>query len=270
MLNDTTYLLDETFNCLNSIHDLQQELKKRQAQGEADETMGTDEELSNNLEENERKVKSYMGLSNKTMELFKLFTEEVPSGFVLPEIVDRLAGMLDYNLSIMVGPKCSNLKVAEPEKYGFEPKKILTDLVQIYVNLSTQPAFVTAVARDGRSFNISYFKKAENILRTKTFVKNEVINTLVEFANQAETTRVAEENEELELGEIPDEFLDPLMFTLMEDPVILPSSKISIDRSTIKAHLLSDSTDPFNRMPLKLEDVIDDVELKQKSQSLNN
>ena len=54
------------------------------------------------------------------------------------------------------------------------------------------------------------------------------------------------------------------MFTLMEDPVILPSSKISIDRSTIKAHLLSDSTDPFNRMPLKLEDVIDDVELKQK------
>lgn len=264
MLNDTTYLLDETFNCLNSIHDLQQELKKRQAQGEADETMGTDEELSNNLEENERKVKSYMGLSNKTMELFKLFTEEVPSGFVLPEIVDRLAGMLDYNLSIMVGPKCSNLKVAEPEKYGFEPKKILTDLVQIYVNLSTQPAFVTAVARDGRSFNISYFKKAENILRTKTFVKNEVINTLVEFANQAETTRVAEENEELELGEIPEEFLDPLMFTLMEDPVILPSSKISIDRSTIKAHLLSDSTDPFNRMPLKLEDVIDDVELKQK------
>ena len=68
----------------------------------------------------------------------------------------------------------------------------------------------------------------------------------------------------MELGEIPEEFLDPLMFTLMEDPVILPSSKISIDRSTIKAHLLSDSTDPFNRMPLKLEDVIDDVELKQK------
>lgn len=56
------------------------------------------------------------------------------------------------------------------------------------------------------------------------------------------------------------------MFTLMEDPVILPSSRVSIDRSTIKAHLLSDSTDPFNRVPLKLEDVIDDVELKQKIQ----
>lgn len=46
------------------------------------------------------------------------------------------------------------------------------------------------------------------------------------------------------------------MYTLMEDPVILPSSKISIDRSTIRSHLLSDPHDPFNRVPLKMEDVL--------------
>ena len=31
----------------------------------------------------------------------------------------------------------------------------------------------------------------------------------------------------------PDEFLDPLMVTLMEDPVELPGSKTIIDRITI-------------------------------------
>lgn len=46
------------------------------------------------------------------------------------------------------------------------------------------------------------------------------------------------------------------MYTIMEDPVILPTSKISIDLSTIKSHLLSDPSDPFNRTPLKIEDVI--------------
>ena len=46
------------------------------------------------------------------------------------------------------------------------------------------------------------------------------------------------------------------MFTLMRDPVILPTSKTSIDRSTIKAHLLSDSKDPFNRAPLSIDEVI--------------
>lgn len=46
------------------------------------------------------------------------------------------------------------------------------------------------------------------------------------------------------------------MFTLMEDPVILPSSRVSIDRATIRSHLLSDPHDPFNRVLLKMEDVL--------------
>ncbi|KAI3404279.2 ufd2 [Candida oxycetoniae] len=264
MLNDTTYLLDESFNLLNSIHDYQVEMKRRLVGEPTNEEMGSTEELSNNLESAEKRAKSLMSLSNKTIELFKLFTREVPQGFVLPELVDRLAGMLDFNLSVLVGPKCSNLKVEAPEKYDFEPKKVLSDICEVYVNLSSQKEFVVAVSRDGRSFNISYFEKAENILTTRTFVDNKIIDRLRKFSQKAEENRKVEENEELELGEVPDEFLDPLMFTLMEDPVILPSSKISIDRSTIKAHLLSDATDPFNRMPLKLENVIDDVELKEK------
>jgi len=50
--------------------------------------------------------------------------------------------------------------------------------------------------------------------------------------------------------------LDPLMATLMKDPVTLPSSKATVDLATIKSHLLSDPTDPFNRVPLKIEDVV--------------
>jgi ubiquitin conjugation factor E4 B len=46
------------------------------------------------------------------------------------------------------------------------------------------------------------------------------------------------------------------MATVMRDPVILPTSRTVIDRSTIKSHLLSDATDPFNRTPLSIEDVI--------------
>lgn len=50
--------------------------------------------------------------------------------------------------------------------------------------------------------------------------------------------------------------LDPLMYTLMRDPVTLPSSRAIVDRSTIKSHLLSDAKDPFNRVPLTFEEVI--------------
>lgn len=53
----------------------------------------------------------------------------------------------------------------------------------------------------------------------------------------------------------------------MEDPVILPTSKTSIDRSTIRSHLLSDPNDPFNRAPLKIEDVVPDTDLLARIQA---
>jgi ubiquitin conjugation factor E4 B len=48
----------------------------------------------------------------------------------------------------------------------------------------------------------------------------------------------------------------------MRDPVLLPSSKTIVDRSTIKQHYLSDATDPFNRVALAWEDITDATELK--------
>lgn len=39
----------------------------------------------------------------------------------------------------------------------------------------------------------------------------------------------------------------------MEDPVLLPTSNVIVDRSTIRAHLLGDTRDPFNRKPLSMD-----------------
>lgn len=50
----------------------------------------------------------------------------------------------------------------------------------------------------------------------------------------------------------------------MRDPVLLPSSKAIVDRSTIKQHYLSDATDPFNRQPLAWEDIQDAVEVREQ------
>jgi hypothetical protein len=54
------------------------------------------------------------------------------------------------------------------------------------------------------------------------------------------------------------------MCTMMKDPVLLPTSNTVVDRSTIIQHLLSIPLDPFNRAPLTIEQVVADVELKQK------
>ncbi|KAM3183330.1 hypothetical protein ACTXT7_010560 [Hymenolepis weldensis] len=65
----------------------------------------------------------------------------------------------------------------------------------------------------------------------------------------------------------PEDFCDPIMGEIMEDPVRLPTSNKILDRKTIYRHLLSDPKDPFNRQPLEMSMVIPEIELKEKIQA---
>jgi ubiquitin conjugation factor E4 B len=63
---------------------------------------------------------------------------------------------------------------------------------------------------------------------------------------------VVKQKDEMDIDCInaPEEFRDPLMDTLMIDPVCLPTSNKIMDRSIIMRHLLNSATDPFNRQNL--------------------
>ena len=63
----------------------------------------------------------------------------------------------------------------------------------------------------------------------------------------------------------PPAFLDPLTCALMDDPVILRSSRQRLDRSTAARLLLGPApADPFSRAPLSAEDLEPDDDLRQQ------
>lgn len=257
LLNDQTYLLDEALAKLAEIHGLQIELDESE-----DKTTEQYQEKQSNLQQSERQASSYLQLGTETLSMLDLFTASIPTAFCTPEVVDRLAAMLDYNLEALVGPKCTGLKVQNPEKYQFDPKALLSGIVGIFLNLRAYNDFVVAVARDGRSYKKENFVRAASIIRKFSLKSSSDVENLETFVTNVETRKAEYEQDEEDLGDIPDEFLDPLMGELMQDPVILPTSKTIIDRSTIKRHLLNDATDPFNRAPLDLKNVIPATELK--------
>ena len=170
--------------------------------------------------------------------------------------------MLDYNLESLVGPKQRSLKVEKPEDYGFNPKMLLSDLMDVYLNLSAKPNFHQAIARDGRSYKPSNFDAAANIVSRFGLKSSEELKRWKYMQDKVTSAKESEEAEEEDLDDAPEEFFDPLMATVMTDPVILPISRSVMDRSTIRQHLLSDPHDPFNRAPLKIEEVEDNHELK--------
>ncbi|WBW74100.1 ubiquitin-protein ligase E4 Ufd2 [Schizosaccharomyces osmophilus] len=261
MLNDATYLLDEALLKLKDIHDLQEKVNEAINTGESNQTV---QESQQNLVATERHASVYCQLGNETILMLRLFTSSIPKAFCALEIVERLAAMLNYNLQALCGPRCRNLKVRDPTKYKFDPKSLLSTILDVYLNLCNEDNFVEAVAHDGRSYSKEIFERALGIVRKHNLKSSFDIENISNFVNKVEKFRLEEENEEEDMGEAPDHFLDPLMFTIMKDPVILPRSGMSIDRSTIKAHLLSDNTDPFNRTPLTLEDVTPNNALREE------
>ncbi|KAL8881645.1 MAG: hypothetical protein Q9198_001190, partial [Flavoplaca austrocitrina] len=215
LLNDVTFVLDESLTAFQQIHNLSEELQNPQHLEQA-----ARQEKEEALSGAKSKAKSYMQLTNETVAMLKLFTEALADAFTMPEIVQRLADMLDYNLDALVGPKSNELKVENPREYDFQPKALLADIIDVYLNLKSKESFIFAVARDGRSYKPANFEKATTILRLKAkeLKSPEELRAWTALGAMFKKAKEADDQAEDDLGEIPDEFLDPVMATLMTDP----------------------------------------------------
>ncbi|KAH8883682.1 hypothetical protein GQ53DRAFT_428166 [Thozetella sp. PMI_491] len=256
LMNDATYVLDEALSKFPKIQALQESLN--------DPSLPPQErqKIEEELRTNEDQATSYMQLANETVSMMKLFTSALSESFTMPEIVQRLAGMLDYNLEVLT-VKSRNLKVDKPEKYHFNPRTLLPEIVEIYLNLGGSTAFVEAVAADGRSYKPETFAATTRILRGKFLKGHEEIAAWEALCHKISIAKEILDRAEQDFGDVPPEFEDPIMGDLMKDPVVLPSSHI-VDRSTIVQHLLSDQKDPFTRQPMTIDDVIPAIELLEK------
>jgi len=172
--------------------------------------------------------------------------------------------MLNFNLTQLCGPKCKNLKVKTPEKYGWEPRILLGQLADIYLHLDCD-VFAAALASDQRSFRQELFEEAASRMEKANIRYGTPLAQFRALGQKAQHIVIQNLKHDTDYSDAPEEFRDPLMDEIMQDPVILPSGKV-MDRSVIMRHLLNSSTDPFNRQPLSEEMLVTNSELKTRIQ----
>ncbi|KAG7477544.1 hypothetical protein MATL_G00070780 [Megalops atlanticus] len=263
LINDTTFLLDESLESLKRIHEVQEEMKNK----EQWEQLPREQQQSrqSQLTQDERVSRSYLALATETVDMFHILTKQVQKPFLRPELGPRLAAMLNFNLQQLCGPKCRDLKVENPEKYGFEPKKLLDQLTDIYLQLDCA-RFAKAIADDQRSYSRELFEEVISKMKKAGIKSTIAIEKFKLLSEKVEEIVARNSQSEIDYSDAPDEFKDPLMDTLMTDPVRLPSGNI-MDRAIILRHLLNSPTDPFNRQPLT-ENMLESVpELKERIQA---
>ncbi|XP_069597590.1 ubiquitin conjugation factor E4 B isoform X1 [Ranitomeya imitator] len=263
LINDTTFLLDESLESLKRIHEMQEEMRSKEHwdQLPRDQQQARQSQLA----QDERVSRSYLALATETVDMFHILTKQVQKPFLRPELGPRLAAMLNFNLQQLCGPKCRDLKVENPEKYGFEPKKLLDQLTDIYLHLDCA-RFAKAIADDQRSYSKELFEEVISKMKKAGIKSTIAIEKFKLLAEKVEEIVARNARAEIDYSDAPDEFRDPLMDTLMSEPVRLPSGTI-MDRSIILRHLLNSSTDPFNRQELT-ENMLEPVpELKERIQA---
>uniref|UniRef100_A0A3B0MG46 RING-type E3 ubiquitin transferase n=1 Tax=Theileria annulata TaxID=5874 RepID=A0A3B0MG46_THEAN len=293
LLNDTNFLIEEVVSYLT-------EIRRREIAGiSLDETTSEDQQSTENNEnaddqyvqegaidanqlrsiagpELKGRTRSFVEYGFEICSLLNILCSEFPSDItsssvLLPQVVTCLGCCLES----LAGPKCLQLKVKNMDEYGFKPKEWLSKIMQCYISLYEHndsdevTPFVKAVVNDERYYKPEIFNRCIRFSTREMFLNyrniksfNNLSNKLLEYAKQTTMLYDNAVNDE-----IPENYLDPIMMDIMEDPVLLPTSGKIMDRKNIERHLMSESTDPFTRAPLERDQLIEQPELREEISS---
>lgn len=199
-------------------------------------------------------------LKELTKNYLNLLMEYLESNFMLLstnsglysslEIKNTFANTINSLLVYMLGEKKKFLNVKQKDDYNFNPKNILYLIYKLLIPLSDDLEFQTSLIYE--QYNPGkLILKMNSILynnfkinESESFVLKQFGNLLLDKFNK---------NKSLEEIEIPEEFCDPILDSLIEKPVYLPNSDIIMDKEVIARHLITDQHNPFNREPLTIE-----------------
>ena len=243
-LNDVNYLFEELLDFIKNIRLI---------------TRTTSESYNRYLS----LIKSDYIFLMEELDFLLICSKHIPKIIISKEILTKFILMANNYLNLFTNKNYLSTLKNELKNISL---KLSNKLIKVYQEVIFSEDTIEIVANDTRSYHKELFK---NIIQTlKEYLNQSDIEQISSF-NKLVIDYVSKKSDELEKT-IPEDIRDPIMFTLIQDPVILPSSNILMDKSVIITHLLSDLTDPFNRDFLDIdklneynnqEDVIEKLEL---------
>lgn len=226
----------------------------------------TRDQIKERHEANERDCRGSSGLCLETLNMLNYLTsdEVIRVPFLMDEILPRFTSTLLSVLTKLVGSKSLEIKVDNMQSYNFQPKVMLKEVCLAMIHFADYEEFCVAITKDGYFGNGDQFGRALGTVSKLRLLEPSEEALLRKLHENVEKAKIVTADLESLIADAPQEFLDPVLDTVMRDPVRLPTSNTIIDRSTITQHLLNAETDPFNRQHLTMDMVEPVPELRQR------
>ena len=166
------------------------------------------------------------------------------------ELKNTFSNLINVLLTNMVGENKKYLNINDKDQYLFNPKLILQLVHKLISPFLENDIFIDSLLYEQYNTGKMINKMKGILVKINKISYSEAykLNTLSEKLNSKYN-----KNLKLEDIEIPDEFCDPILDTLITDPVYLPNTDIIMDKEVIARHLITDQHNPFNREELTLE-----------------
>lgn len=98
LMNDTTFLLDESLESLKRIHEVQELISDEPNWAKlSSEQQGV---RMRQLNSDERQCRSYLTLARETVDMFHYLTMDIKEPFLKPALVDRYVGLLCFTVDV--------------------------------------------------------------------------------------------------------------------------------------------------------------------------
>lgn len=274
MMNDATFQLGEGLDTLAEVRKLVREGGEAALSRPAASDVSTDEQNAEGTDlyrqsraDPKEHCKTYMKMGNRTIRTLWSISREAPDVIVgkLNVLQQLLHNCLNSCLDRLVGPRCLELKgeTKDFELFNFKPTELLQFIAEMYVFVARadKDRVQKMITEDGRSYSPKTFTTAVRILKRERVIGKEMLDEFEEFVQQLNALASSQEAAMANL-DIPDNYLDPIMAEIMEDPVLLPTSQTIMDRKVIERHIMSNDDDPFNRAGLAVKDLVPQEELR--------
>lgn len=241
-MNETNALVATTMDKLVEIKKTQTLMHNAQEWSKLNEE--EKKQVSERHEANERECKGSAGLCLETVNMLNYLTSDpiIRQPFLHDAILPRFTSTLLNVLQRLVGSKSLEIKVDNMEQYEFNPKVMLTEVCLAMVHFCDSPLFHESVAKDSFYFNGGPIHKAIVNVSRMSLLSPVELEQLKHLQVCVQKARISYIDLDSLVDDAPSEFMDPLLDTLMRDPVRLPTSNTIVDRATIAQHLLNVDT----------------------------
>ena len=252
LVDDTMYFTDQCISLLKTIHESTEE----QDHNDNPELQA---EIAGEISLSRSNLGYWMMHTNKAIDLMVSIVRFCPESFHENIVLDTMTKMILSIMDLYANHR-EYFSMPDRESLGLNPSALLKSLVTIIIAVAPDAEILGQMVGNAMFPAVTL---GQALLPVVSRTVPEKQHEYEKFIAMAQELKALQESQVIDTSDAPDEFLDGLMFELMDEPMKLPSG-FYMDKKNLEKALLSKPLDPFTQVPLKLEDCVLDEDLKKQ------